>query len=313
MTSLGACAPKLRGSLHDRGHRPLAEHVSTALQVAPNGALAVGAISDPPQLLAFDLTELRLGTHSLRGRTVPIEGRPRDVAFDPAGRWFVVSDDVTGQLLVFDTSDFALARAMMLRPGVFGISLCSVRSLAFVANVQGECIHVVPLGGSGSVQSITRIGMPRQALRMTRDGRTLYAASYEHGAVYRVDVAALQVTLEMSGFPGVRGMALLADDRYLVVASSGADMLVISDLVRGTAPIAIPCPGHPFGVVAANGPGTVLVSRRDSNDVVRLDVTRGTVSEPVARVQAPRQGIAIHPSGAVLVLGSDGTLVVATA
>ena len=142
-----------------------------------------------------------------------------------------------------------------------------------------------------------------EALAVSHDGKTLYAAGLDSGNVILVDVAGLRMTGAWKlGNLSATGVAAGRDGSVFVTASSKDGSGDILKFAADGKPLAsAPCPATPMAPALSPDGKTLYVARRYANEVAAFDAA---TLRPLAAYAVPREPVA-------LAFGKDGRLLFA--
>lgn len=228
----------------------LAACAGAAPQASPSPAVATDvAVSGAPSGLAFDFGSLWVGLGD-KGIVVRI---------DPA------TATITKQVTVGDPSKL-LARARNTHNAPSAV--VSAFGAIWAVGADGKLARIDPATNDATVIDIGVVG---EALA-SGEG-SLWIASYDDGALVRVDPTARAVTKTITGLGGLFGVAVTAGSVW-AVNKTGHEVLRI-DPTSGAVTARIPAERSPDWV--AVGAGSVWVTRETPRAVLRIDPSTNAV------------------------------------
>ena len=142
-----------------------------------------------------------------------------------------------------------------------------------------------------------------EALAVSRDGKTLYAAGVDSGSVVLVDVAGRRMTgsWKLKGLSAT-GVAAGHDGSVFVTASAkDGSGQVLKFAADGRTLASVPCSATPTAPALSPDGKTLYVARRFANEVVAFDAA---TLRPIAAYPVPREPVA-------LAFGKEGRLLFA--
>ena len=145
---------------------------NNSLALSPDGATAVVSNSDETNVLVYDLRSGKVA-YKLSGFVTP-----RNIVFAPDGAKFYVSDSGTGQITVFETATAKPVGIIAAGPGAFGTVLSGDGARLYVNNQASSTVAVFDTATLRATTVITGFSQPRQGVRLSPDGKTLFVTNF---------------------------------------------------------------------------------------------------------------------------------------
>ena len=266
----------------------------------------------------------RGGPAALATYTLPIDSRPQNIAVEPHGRYFVVTDN-TGHLRFYSTRTHR-----QLRPPLKGFGFVPM-AVAFSAD--GHRILAVDwtgkLGPTYDVLDAATLHVLRrlqldpwlrthqplfaQFVMFTPDGRTvLYVYGDPANAwVDRWDLRTGRLVSRLrAGAGGIEGAGLIEHGRVLAVATDRRTYLWLLSTDRLLSAVPAP-PGVKDGVAAITADGRVAAFGTRAGGIVFVDLRTGKQTVGAAGHVGDVQNDAVSPDGRLFVtVGDDAKVIV---
>jgi len=222
--------------------------------------------------------------HALVKR-IPVGREPHFAALAPDGKRLYVAVTGEGVLAIVDLESLETVARVPTGNRPMGVAVSTDGARVYVANDADETIAVIDPGERRrALRPIPVPGGVYGGLTLSTDGATLLS-----GTIGRPAIAALTLSnRELREIPlgeaarGARAADVIyatPDGATWLVGLAGSD-IVVAVPVDGSTPTAIKTGAHPSGFAAAPG-GRVLVSARDGEDLIELDLATRKVTRRI--------------------------------
>src|SRR5438067_1694298 len=167
---------------------------------------------------------------------------------------------------------FSCTRPRPVLTGSLGLAALALLTWPCLARSQSAAVPLPRLGPGGT--------RGPSALAFSADGKTLYVAEQDEGAVAVLDPGSGKLLASIpSGGKEPTALALSADGKTLAVTNGFSGSLGIIDTEKRALRASVPIPGGPWGVAIVGGQAFVSVSQL--NRIAVVDLAAGKV---VARI-----------------------------
>jgi DNA-binding beta-propeller fold protein YncE len=184
-----------------------------------------------------------------------------DLAFDPALKRLYALDQANARLVTIDTAAKRILSALPVGRSPFAIALAPGGKRVYVAGLESNSLGVVEVTNPARPELIKEIPTPKPAgLHATED--RIFVSNIHDDAVTVLDAASLaiiaRIPLRFAGLEPFRGllpMGLHYDtaSKWLLVACSGINALVVIDMEKRAVLGLIPTAWFPTRVAAKDG------------------------------------------------------------
>ena len=212
-------------------------------------------LSADGKLIYISNEDVRTATviHSDTGKTVtfiPVTQEPEGVGLSPTGKFFYVTCETGGDIFAISTTDYKVLAQFKVHPRPRNVDFLADGSRAFIPSESVAELNVIDCGQQKVINTITLPkGSRPQCVRVSLDGKKVYASTGRGGAVCVVDANTFEVlnTIKVGTRPW--GIALSPDGKYLFSANGPSDDVSVVDLATEKEVTKIKAGGSPWGVV----------------------------------------------------------------
>lgn len=273
---------------------------NNTLAVNPAETLALAGNSSRGTLLAYDLRAGKL-LRELSGFVTP-----RNIVFSPDGERFYVSDSSKGVVERWHAGSWTREASLAIGPGAFGTALNRDGSRLYVNNQAAGSLTVVNLPQWRVEKVLTGFAQPRQGIKVSPDGGTVFVINFLGDKITLVDAAKLEACAEVGGFDKLRAISVSGDGRSLFAANSGADTLSWVDVPSRTVIKTVKVGQEPYGA-ALRPDGRFLYSGNlKSNSLTVVSLPAFKAVGEITGFSGPRQAISFsRDSAKAWVLNED--------
>ena len=180
---------------------------------------------------------------------VPVGREPEGVGVSPDGKLFYVGCETAGDVFGVDTATFKIIAHLQVHPRPRSVAFSPDGSRAFVPSESSGELNVIDT----TQQTIAKVvalpkGARPQCIRVSADGRKIYASTGRGGTICVVDAGTLEVlnTIQVGQRPW--GIAISPDGKFLFAANGPSDDVSVVDLATEKEIARVQSPGGPWGV-----------------------------------------------------------------
>jgi YVTN family beta-propeller protein len=288
-----ALAAILTGSAYGQArHGTLESSIhNKALAVSPDGRTAVASCSERPDVIIYDLEAKRV--RGVLNHFIT----PRDIQFDPTGRYFYVSDSSLGVVKKIDTASLKTISVLLASPGPFGTTISNDGRTLYVNNEAASIVTVFDLVSGQPIAHINPYSQPRAETRCSSDRPLLYVIDFWDDKVDIVDTATEQIAEQISGFSKIRAISVTRDGKTLFAANSGTDTIAVVDLPSRSIIATIAVGRKPYGVALSPDEQFAYVGNLTDNTLSVVALSSLQVTATIFGFIEPAQAIAFARDG----------------
>ncbi|MEI9999528.1 MAG: cytochrome D1 domain-containing protein [Verrucomicrobiota bacterium] len=278
---------------------------NNSLAITPDESLALACYSDLPEVVVYSLKTGRV-VNTLRGFVTP-----RTIVVSPKGDTVYISDSSLGRILVYDTATMKLKRRYAVGLGAFGTTLSRDGRYLCVNNEAANTVTILDTEIGITVETIRGFAQPRQGIRFSPDGATLYVTNFTGDDISVVDFKTRKITGTIGGLNQIRAISITKDGRTLFAGNSGTNEVLVVDLARRTIVKRIPVGLDPYGAALSPDNTLVISGNRKDNSVSIIDARNFNVIATLSGFSDPRQAIVFsRDSSRAYVLNKDLSIAV---
>lgn len=246
------------------------------------------------------------------GRPIPVED-PYNLYFTPDGRFAIVVAEALQRLDFRNPHTMALTHSLAV-PGCRGVDHMDFSAdgrYAYAScEFSGQMIEV-DLRTQQVVKTLTLHGgqSSPQDVKLSPDGRTLYAADMDNGGVWVLDPNGLRLRGFLRTGAGAHGLYPSRNARFMYVSNRQAGSISVVSFATGRVVRTwqLPTPASPdMGGVSADG-STLWLSGRYNSVVYAIDTRTGHLRATIP-VGAGPHGLCVWPQPGRYSLGHTGIL-----
>src|SRR5215813_5468330 len=166
---------------------------NNSLAVSPDETIAVASYSERPDVIVYDLR-----TGAVRA---VLHGyiTPRNIVFEPSGHSFYVSDSSLGRIDCVDSSSLQVLWSLTPGPGAFGTVISADGDALYVNNEAASTVTRFDLIHERADAVITGFAQPRQGVRLSPDGTTLFVTNFLGDKITLVNTRTNAISGEIAG------------------------------------------------------------------------------------------------------------------
>jgi len=271
-----------------------------SLAISPDGRTAVASCSERPDVIIYDLEAKQV--RGLLNHFIT----PRDIQFDPTGRYFYVSDSSLGVIKKIDADSLKTISVLLASPGPFGTTISNDGRTLYVNNEAASIVTIFDLASGRPIAHINPYSQPRTGTRHSPDKSLLYVIDFWDDAVDIVDTSTEQIAEQISGFSKIRAISVTQDGKTLFAANSGTDTIAVVNLSSRSIIATIPVGRTPHGVALSPDEQFAYVGNLTDNTVSVVALSSFQVIATICGFNEPAQAIAFARDGSnAYVLNSD--------
>ena len=181
---------------------------------------------------------------------VPVSREPEGVGSAPDGSFFYVTCETGGDVFAIDAKSAKVTAHFQVHPRPRSVAFLPDGSRAFIPSESVGELNVIDTK-SQSVEKVITLpkGSRPMTVKVSRDGKKVYASTGRAGTVVVVDAASGAVlnTIKVGARPW--GIDLSPDGKYLFSANGPSDDVSVVDLATEKEILRVKSPGSPWGVV----------------------------------------------------------------
>ncbi|MDF0606141.1 beta-propeller fold lactonase family protein [Neisseriaceae bacterium TC5R-5] len=273
---------------------------NNTLAVNPAETLALAAKSGSAKVLVYDLRSGQL-RQELTGFI-----SPRNIVFAPNGETFYVSDSSKGVIERWNAQSLQKEATLAVGPGAFGTAIDKQGQRLYVNNQASNTVTVLNLAQWRAEKVITGFAQPRQGVKLSPDGQTLFVTNFLGDKITVVDTDKLQPIADISGFNKIRAISISADGKTLFAANSGADTLSWVDLASKQVIKSVKVGKDPYGAALRPDGRFLYAGNLKSNSLTVVALPAFNVNGEITGLRGPRQAISFsRDSSTAWVLNED--------
>jgi YVTN family beta-propeller protein len=180
---------------------------------------------------------------------VPVSREPEGVGVRPDGKVFYVTCETAGDVFAIDAENFKVIGQIRIGLRPRNIDFLPDGSRAFVPS---ESVGEMNLIDSQNQKLLKTVALAKgtrpQCVRVSLDGKKLYASGGRSGTVCVIDTTTLETlnTIKVGQRPW--GIALSPDGKYLFAANGPSDDVSVVDLATEKEVLKVKSPGSPWGI-----------------------------------------------------------------
>jgi YVTN family beta-propeller protein len=180
---------------------------------------------------------------------VPVTREPEGVGVSPDGRYFYIGCETAGDVFGIDTATFKIIAHLQVHPRPRSIAFSPDGLRAFIPSESTGELNVIDTAQQKVMKVVTLPkGARPQGIRVSADGKKIYASTGRGGTVCVVDAATLEVLSSIKVGQRPWGIAISPDGKYLFAANGPSDDVSVVDLVAEKEIARVKSPGGPWGV-----------------------------------------------------------------
>ena len=258
---------------------------NNSLAVSPDETTAVVSYSQRPDVVVYDLKTGKV-RQVLTGYVTP-----RNIVFSPTGDVFYLSDSSLGVVRKIDTKTLKVIADIPLGAGAFGTTLSKDGSLLYVNNEAASTLSVIDLDHQRPVAVVPGFSQPRQGIRVSPDGKTVYVTNFLGDKITLVDSKTNTIEGEITGFNKLRAISISADGNTLYAANSGSNSIAVVDTQKRAITTTVMVGKDPYGAALTPDGLHVYSGNLGDNSLSVIDTKTLKVTTTVTGLKAPRQAI----------------------
>ncbi|RBQ33691.1 YncE family protein [Rahnella variigena] len=278
---------------------------NNSLAVSPDEKTAVASYSERSDVVIYDLAAGKV-RKVLKGYITP-----RNALFSPDGKAFYLSDSSLGVVKKISSGALDTTATLPLGAGAFGTAISSDGQRLFVNNEAASTLSIYDLIHSRPVKVITGFAEPRQGIKLSPDGKTVYVTNFKGDKITLVDAYSGEISGEIEGFNKLRAISVTSDGNTLYAANSGSNTIAVVDTQKRVIISTIPVGKDPYGAALSPDNRYVYSGNLGDNSLSVIDTGTGKVVSTVTGLDAPRQAIVFSKDGSrAWVLNKDLSIAV---
>ncbi|UTH73239.1 YncE family protein [Chromobacterium sp. IIBBL 290-4] len=258
---------------------------NNTLAVSPNERMAVAGNSQTAELKVYDLASGKLAA------TLPGFVTPRNIVFSPDGQRFYVTGSSKGVLERWNAATLKLEANLALGPGAFGSAIDRAGTHLYVNNQAANSVSVVDLADWRVIKVIPGFSGPRQGIKLSPDGATLYVTNFRSDKLSVLDTQTLTLRQEIGGFDKIRAISISADGGTLYAANSGNDTLSRVDTKTGKITATAPVGREPYGAALRPDGKALYAGNLKSDSLTEVALPDFKPAAQIGGLSGPRQAI----------------------
>ncbi|MDR3481440.1 MAG: beta-propeller fold lactonase family protein [Burkholderiaceae bacterium] len=273
---------------------------NNSLAISPDETIAVASYSERPDIVVYDL---KSGTVRaiLNGYVTP-----RNIVFDPSGKFFYVSDSSLGLIRKIDTVSLHNSANFPAGAGAFGTTISRDGQTLYVNNEAANTVTSFDLTSGRPKNVITGFAQPRQGIRLSPAGETLFVTNFLGDKITLVDTTSNRIEGEISGFNKIRAISISHDGKTLFAANSGSNTVAVVDIAKRQVIATVPVGKDPYGAALAPDEHALYAGNLADNTLSVISLPSQKVSATISGFKEPRQAIVFtRDSKTAYVLNED--------
>ena len=180
---------------------------------------------------------------------IPVTREPEGVGVSPDGKFFYIGCETAGDVFGIDTATFKIVAHLQVHPRPRSVAFSPDGSRAFVPSESSGELNVIDTARQNVTKVVTLPkGSRPQCIRISADGKKIYASTGRGGTICVVNAATLEVlnTIKVGQRPW--GIAISPDGKFLFAANGPSDDVSVVDLAAEKEITRVKSPGGPWGV-----------------------------------------------------------------
>jgi len=159
----------------------------------------------------------------------------------------------------------------------------------FTSNIGGNSVSIVQQGAGGSwSQTVVPVGKGPEGIDLSPNGREVWSAHSQDGAISIIDVAAKKVVQTFDvGTKRSNRVKLTRDGKFALVSDLSAGELVVVDAPARKVIKHVPLGNGPAGILLPSDGGRAYVAVTGSNFVAVVDFKTWTVTKKIEAGNGP--------------------------
>ena len=210
--------------------------------VSPDERTAVACSSESPDVIVYDLE-----ARKVRG-VLNHFITPRNILFEPAGRFFYISDSTLGVVEKIDAASLKTISVLHASPGAFGIAISKDGRTLYVSNEAASLVWAFDLVSERPIALTTAYSQLSEGAQLWRESSQLYVIDFWNDKIKIVDTAANRISGEISGFHKIRAISITRDGKTIFAANSGTNSIAVVDVLSRSIMKQIPVGSAPQSV-----------------------------------------------------------------
>lgn len=273
---------------------------NNSLAISPDEQTAVASYSERSDLVVYDLA------HGTVRAVLQGYVTPRNIVFDPSGRYFYVSDSSLGEVRKIDSHTLETVGHLAAGPGAFGTTLSPDGQTLYVNNEAASTVTRFDLTTGRAQAVVTGFAQPRQGVRVSPDGKTLFVTNFLGDKITLVDTDTNRITGEIGGFDKIRAISVTRDGKTLFAANSGSNAVAVVDVASRHVLRTIPVGRDPYGAALAPDENTLYAGNLADNTLSVVSLAEQRTVATIGGFKEPRQAIVFsHDGRHAFVLNAD--------
>jgi len=183
---------------------------------------------------------------------VPVGREPEGVGVSPDGKLCYVTCETAGDVYAIDAQSFKVIGHFQVHPRPRSVAFLPDGSRAFIPSESVGELNVID---TARQEVLKVIALPKgsrpQCLRVSADGKKIYASTGRAGTVCVLDANSCQVLNEIKVGARPWGIELSPDGKYLFSANGPSDDVSVVDLAAEKEIARVKSPGGPWGIAVA--------------------------------------------------------------
>lgn len=180
---------------------------------------------------------------------VPVSREPEGVGVRPDGKVFYVTCETAGDVFAIDTESYKVIGQIRIGLRPRNIDFLPDGSRAFVPSESAGELNLIDSQNQKLLKTVTLPkGTRPQCVRVSQDGKKVYASGGRSGTVCVIDPTTLETlnTIKVGQRPW--GIALSPDGKYLFAANGPSDDVSVVDLATEKEVLKVKSAGSPWGI-----------------------------------------------------------------
>ncbi|VVM67282.1 hypothetical protein PS662_01616 [Pseudomonas fluorescens] len=258
---------------------------NNSLAISPDESTAVVSYSQRSDVVVYDLKSGKV-RKVLSGYVTP-----RNIVFAPSGDVFYLSDSSLGIVRKIDTNSLETLADLPLGAGAFGTALSKGGRLLYVNNQAASTLSIIDLEHQRPIAVVPGFAQPRQGIRVSPDGDTVYVTNFLGDKITLVDSKTNKIKGEINGFNKLRAISISADGNTLYAANSGSNTIAVVDTQKRAITNTVNVGKNPYGAALSPDGAHVYSGNLGDNTLSVIDTKTMKVTSTVVGLKEPRQAI----------------------
>jgi YVTN family beta-propeller protein len=222
--------------------------------------------------------------------------KPHNITMNHSGTRAYVANLRSGDFAVIDTSSHNVLKTVQAGKTTHHVGVSPDDERLFVT-VRGE--NIVAVYDAKSLERLETIpvGNGPAMVMFSPDGKRAYGTNGRDRSVSIIDVMSMKVIGTITGVGGWTTASVMSPDGKLIVTGSAGDKYSIIDTATDRVVVEEVAGKDPHGVVLEPDGKHALVTNLLSNDVSRIDIASGKITDTIADVGDKPSNIAVSPDG----------------